>query len=560
MADRDEPPKFERAAQMFPLLSAAQIARIRPFAHERQLAAGEVVWEQGHAGAPMLVVLDGAIDVLHPARTGSLATREQLITTHDAGSFTGEIDMIAGRRALVRSVARIPTRVLEIERSKLRQLVQTDSELGELLLRAFILRRMGLLAEHLGDAVLIGSVHSAGTLRVQEFLTRNGHPYAYVDADTDPNTQAMLDGLHVGPGDIPVVVCRGEKVLKHPTNRELADCLGFNTELDPEQLRQVAVIGAGPAGLAAAVYAASEGLDTVVLEAGSPGGQAGTSSKIENYLGFPTGISGGALAARALTQAEKFGAEIVVASGATTLRCDRRPYELEIEGGARVKARAIVIATGAEYRRPGLADLARFEGVGVYYGATHIESQLCGADEVAIVGGGNSAGQAAVFLAQTARHVHVLVRGAGLADTMSRYLIRRIEDTANITLHPHSEIVAIAGGDHLEQVTWKNAQGETATKHLRHVFLMIGAVPNTEWLAGCVAVDRAGFVVTGTDLTTDLLAQRKWPLARAPMQFETSLPGVFAVGDVRAGSVKRVASGVGEGSACIQLVHKALAE
>ena len=545
-----------RRAQMFPVLSAAQLARITGYGEIREVAAGERLFDQGQADVPMLVVLEGELEIVHPSVDG-----ERLITIQGPGEFTGEIHMIAGRRSLVRGRARTPARVVQIARARLRTLVQTDAELGELMLRAFILRRMGLIAHGEGDVVLVGSKHSAGTLRVQEFLTRNAHPYTYVDADTDAKIQELLDGLHVGCADIPVLLCRGTKVLKNPSNPEVAECLGFNAVLDEQAIRQVVVVGAGPAGLAAAVYAASEGLDVLVLEANVPGGQAGSSSKIENYLGFPTGISGGALAARALTQAEKFGAELAVATGVLELGCKRRPYELAVADGRRVHARTIVIATGAEYRRPALAELARFEGLGVYYGATNIEARMCGSDEVVIVGGGNSAGQAAVFLAQTAAHVYMLVRGKGLAETMSRYLIRRIEDTPNITLHAHSEIVAVAGETRLEHVTWQNtATGERTARPLHHIFVMIGAMPNTGWLAGRLALDAKGFIQTGGELTPETLAAFGWPLARSPMPLETSLPGVFAVGDVRAASVKRVAAAVGEGSAAIQLVHRVLAD
>jgi thioredoxin reductase (NADPH) len=391
------PEDLGRRAEMFPVLSAAQLTRVTPCGERRDVAAGELLWDQGQTDARMLVILEGELEVVHPALGG-----ERPITIQGPGEFTGEIHMIAGRRSLVRGRARTPMRVVQISRARLRTLVQIDAELGELMLRAFILRRMGLIAHGDGDAVLIGSKHSAGTLRVQEFLARNGHPYTYVDADTDDKIEQLLDSFHVGSADIPVLICRGNKVLKNPSNAEIAECLELNAVLDEQAIRQVVVVGAGPAGLAAAVYAASEGLDVIVLEANVAGGQAGSSSKIENYLGFPTGISGGALAARAATQAEKFGAELAVATSVAKLGCERRPYELVLADGRRVKARTVVIATGAEYRRPALASLVRFEGVGVYYGATAIEARLCGADEVAIVGGGNSAGQAAVFLAQTA--------------------------------------------------------------------------------------------------------------------------------------------------------------
>jgi thioredoxin reductase (NADPH) len=420
---------------------------------------------------------------------------------------------------------------------------------------------MTLISHGLGDVVVLGSSHSAGTLRVKEFLTRNGHPYSYLDLERDTGVQELLDRFHVTVNDVPVLICRGRDVLRNPTNAQIADCLGFNEGIQQDHVRDVIVIGAGPSGLAAAVYAASEGLDVLVIETNAPGGQAGSSSKIENYLGFPTGISGQELAGRAYTQAQKFGAQMIIARSALRLTCDRKPYAIEVDGGTRFSARAIVIATGAQYRRLDLENLAQLEGTGVYYGATFIEAQLCGGEEVIVVGGGNSAGQAAVFLAQTARHVHILVRSEGLTDTMSRYLIARIEEHPKITLHSHTEVAALEGNGRLERVVWRNNQTSKSEPHdIRHVFVMTGASPNTGWLDGCVILDDKGFIKTGPDLQPEELARAKWPLTRPPYLLETSLPGVFAVGDVRAGNVKRVASAVGEGSISIHLVHQALAE
>jgi thioredoxin reductase (NADPH) len=398
-------------------------------------------------------------------------------------------------------------------------------------------------------------------LRVKEFLTRNGHPYAYVDLDRDADVQDVLDRFHVSAADVPVLICRGDVVLRNPTSQQIADCLGFNVAIDRTQVRDVVIVGAGPAGLAAAVYAASEGLDVLVLESIAPGGQAGSSSKIENYLGFPTGISGQALAARAYTQAQKFGAEVIIAGGATRLVCDRKPYAVEIDNGQLVPARTVIIATGAEYRKPSLDNLSSFEGAGVYYAATFMEAQLCGGEDVIVVGGGNSAGQAAVFLAQTARRVYVLVRSGGLAESMSRYLIRRIEGNPAIVLKTWTEIVALEGGNHLERVHWRDSRsGDIGTQAIRHVFLMTGAAPNTLWLGGCVVRDTKGFIKTGPDLSQDELAAAHWPLGRAPHLLETSVPGVFAAGDVRAGNIKRVASAVGEGSITVAFVHQVLHE
>jgi len=415
-----------------------------------------------------------------------------------------------------------------------------------------------MIAQGVGDVILIGSTHCSGTLRIKEFLTRNGHPYTYMDLDNEASVQALLDHFGVKLADVPVAICAG-RVLRNPTNREIADCLGFNEAIDQAKLRDVVIIGAGPAGLAAAVYAASEGLDTLVVESDSPGGQAGSSSKIENYLGFPTGISGQELAGRAYAQAQKFGAQLVIARGATRLACERRPYTVETDKGQRVPARAVIIATGANYRRLALDNISRFEGAGVYYGATFLESQLCKDEEVVVVGGGNSAGQAAVFLAQTAKHVHVFVRSKGLDQTMSRYLIRRIEQHPAITLHARTEIVKLEGDVHLERVEWRNNEtGTVDSRPIRHAFMMTGAVPCTEWLGGCLAVDAKGFIKTGPDLTKEDLAH--WPLSRPPYLLEASLPGVFAVGDVRGGNVKRVASAVGEGSIAVSFVHQVLHE
>jgi thioredoxin reductase (NADPH) len=349
-------------------------------------------------------------------------------------------------------------------------------------------------------------------------------------------------------------------VLRNPTNQQVADCLGFNEIVDQTQIRDLVIIGAGRAGLAAAVYAASEGLDVIMLEVSSPGGQAGSSSRIENYLGFPSGISGEELASRAYNQAQKFGAQVLIAK-ATRLACERKPYVVEVENGARIQTRTIVIATGAEYRRPPLENLSRFEGTGVYYGATFIEAQLCSGEEVIVVGGGNSAGQAAVFLAQTTKRVHMLIRSAGLAESMSRYLIRRIQETPTIILRPHTEIVTLEGGNHLEAVRLRNNQtGQIEEHDIRHLFVMMGADPNTRWLNGCVELDAKGFIKTGPNLSPEELSAAQWPLARSPYLHETSLPGVFAVGDVRGGSIKRVASEVGEGSIAISFVHQVLQE
>jgi thioredoxin reductase (NADPH) len=542
--------------QLFPTLTAAQIARIAAHGKVRQVHAGEILVEVGDQTVPFFVVRSGELEVVRPSPDGDM-----LVVAHTAGHFTGESTMISGRRAMLRLRVKTDAEVVELERDQILGLVQTDTELGDILMRAFILRRAQLVAQHLGDALLVGSVHSAATLRIREFLTRNGHPYSYVDLDQSADMQGLFDRFNISAADVPVLICRDTRVLRNPTNRDVAECLGFNDSIDDTAVRDVLVVGAGPSGLAAAVYGASEGLDVLVLESNAPGGQAGSSSKIENYLGFPTGISGQALAERAYVQAQKFGAQIMITAGAAGLACERKPYAVRMHDGTVVRAKTVVIASGAEYRRLALDNLSTFEGSGVYYGATFVEAQLCTGLDACVVGGGNSAGQAAVFLAQTSRHVHIVVRAKSLADSMSRYLIRRIEENPAITLHTQTEIVGLEGNGSLERVVFRhNESGTEETQQVGHVFLMMGATPNTRWLEGCVATDGKGFIKAGPDLTPEDLAAAAWPLGRRPYLLETSLPGVFAVGDVRCGSVKRVASAVGEGSIAISFVHRVLHE
>lgn len=551
------PAFLDRRAQAFPLLSDAQIARVARVATPVEVPEGSILFEAGDYGRPFFLVLEGGIAII-----GTNGSKEDLITVHGPREFTGEISMLADRRVLVRGRATKHSRLLRVELQQFRNLIQTDSDLSEVFMRAFILRRVVLLEGAWGDAIVLGSRLSAATLRVQAFLTRNGHPHRYVDIDTEPDVPALLDGFKVSVRELPVLICRGEKILRNPSNAEIAECLGFNQAITEEAKQDLVIVGAGPAGLAAAVYAASEGLNVLVLEMTAPGGQAGSSSKIENYLGFPTGISGHSLAQRALAQAEKFGAKIAVTQGAVRLHRDQPTYRVEVEDGRSFSARAIVIATGAEYRKLDLLNLACLEGAGVYYGATFVEAQRCAEQEVIVVGGGNSAGQAATFLAQTASHVHVLIRGTSLADSMSNYLIRRIEESSNITLHAGCEIVELNGAESLENVVWRDAGGVRTSLPIRHVFSMTGAKPNTGWLRGCLELDEKGFILTGYKLCRKAQERAPTPGAfvRPMLEYETSLPRVFAVGDVRSGSVKRVAAGVGEGSACISLVHHALSE
>ncbi|MGH9762502.1 MAG: FAD-dependent oxidoreductase, partial [Blastocatellia bacterium] len=495
------------SAEAFPTLTPSQVARITLYGRKRLMSQAEVLIESGETPTRFFVVNSGQIEAVRQSCKG-----EELVAIIGPGMFTGEITLLSGRRGLVQIRAREPGEVIEVDRERLRALVQTDSDLSDTLMRAFILRRVELISHGFGDVVLVGSSHSAGTLRIKEFLTRNDHPYSFIDLERDTGVQDLLDHFHVAVEDVPVLICRGEVVLRNPSNEQIADCLGFNEVINPSQVRDVVVVGAGPAGLAAAVYAASEGLDILVLESNSPGGQAASSSKIENYLGFPTGISGQELAARAYTQAQKFGAQMIIAKHAKQLICERRPYAVEIDTGEQIAARTVIIATGAEYRRLSIENLSQFEGNGVYYGATFIEAQLCTGEEVVIVGGGNSAGQAAVFLAQTAKRVYVVVRAKGLAESMSRYLIRRLERTPNIDLLPQTEIVAMEGTDRLQRISLRDNQtGQIETKQIGHLFAMTGAVPSTGWLNDCVALNQKGFIKTGPDLSPDDLDTAQWP-------------------------------------------------
>src|SRR3954469_10538924 len=479
-----------------PPLTPTQIERIAAHGRPRRVERGEVLIDLGKKIPLFFVVSTGTIEAVQPTRTGEL-----IVTVLRAGEFTGEVSILSGRRSLVTLRVGDPGELIELERDALLQLVQTDAELSEIFVRAFLLRRVVLLEGGRGDVVLVGSNHSSDTLRIKEFLTRNAHPYSMIDPDKDSDVQELLDHFQFSIAEIPVLICRGVTVLRNPSNRQIADCLGFNDAIDQTQLRDVVIVGAGPAGLAAAVYAASEGLDVLVIESNSPGGQAGTSSRIENYLGFPSGISGQELTARAYTQAQKFGADLVVAESVSRLDCSRKAYNVEIDNKDRISSRTVIIATGAEYRKLPIANITEYEGAGIYYGATFIESQLCEDEDVVVVGGGNSAGQAAVFLAQTARKVYILVRSNGLADSMSRYLIRRIEESPEIELRSCTEIVALEGNGHLERVSWRTNDQPTESREIRHVFVMTGAAPSTKWLDGCVTLDERGFIKTGTDLS-----------------------------------------------------------
>jgi thioredoxin reductase (NADPH) len=548
----------ETLPEAFPVFTDEQIDRIRPLGRIRKVRTGDVLFQPGDVAVPFFVLLSGRMEIVQPALDG-----ERMIARHEPGEFTGEMSMISGQRCLVIGRVTEAGEFLELSGEQLRAVVARDAELSDILMRAFILRRLELIRRGWGALAVLGSQHSARTLEIREFLTRNGQPYTYIDLDRDQTSQELLDRFAVKPNEIPVLICAGQHVMRNPSIRELAGCLGFTVATGGKEIRDVIIVGAGPAGLAAAVYAASEGLDVLMIETSSPGGQAASSSKIENYLGFPTGVSGLELAGRAAFQAQKFGAHMMIARSVSGLECNRRPYLVKLDGGETLATRTIVIATGAQYNKLALPNLGRFEGNGLYYGATFMESQLCGGEEIAVVGGGNSAGQAATFLAQTASRAHVVVRSGSLSSTMSRYLIQRLEENPKVDLHFHTEISGLAGAEHLERVTWRErATGAESENAIRHLFIMTGASPRTEWLKGCLALDQKGFILTGRDLDAVGAADGnpRWPLARAPEMLETSLPGVFAVGDVRAGNVKRVASAVGEGAISIHLVHRSLAE
>ncbi|HEY6847491.1 MAG TPA: FAD-dependent oxidoreductase [Terracidiphilus sp.] len=547
----------DRQAEAFPVLTPKQIDSLRPYGNIRSVRAAEVLFEPGESGMSCFVVLSGKLDIAVPGLSG-----ERVFVTYGPGQFSGEVVLISGARALSRGRVAEPGEFLEIGADQLRTLLAKDAELSDIFMRAFLLRRIAMISGGLDNVAVLGSQHSSNTLRLREFLTRNSLPYRYVDLDSDKASQELLDRFDIKLEDIPIVICGGKKVLRNPENQQLAECLGFTGQIDEHRIYDVAIVGAGPAGLAAAVYAASEGLDALMIESEYPGGQAGASSKIENYVGFPMGISGQELAGRAVVQAEKFGAQMMVGEKVVKIRCDRRPYQLTLENGGGIDARSIVIATGAQYNKPKVENLGQFEGQGIYYAATAMEAQLCTGEEIVVVGGGNSAGQAAVFLAETVRKVYMLVRGKELSETMSRYLIERIVENPGIELHLQTEIVALAGDSRLNRVTWLNrAKDEESVHEIGHVFVMAGASPRSDWLRECLALDNQGFILTGRDLDPVLdSAPLKWPLSRPPQMLETSLPAVFAVGDIRSGNVKRVASAVGEGSISIHLVHSALKE
>ena len=534
-----------RGDQMFPTLEPGEIERMRRFGELRRYGIGEALARVGEVGLGVLVVLAGAVEILRRDEAG----RSQPIVTHLPGAFMGELAQLSGRPALVDAIARKPVEVLVIPPDRLRALLVAEAELGERIMRALILRRVGLLETGAGGPVIVGRPESGDVLRLAGFLRRNGHPHLRLDPETDAEAKALIERFRVDPGELPIVLCPGGQLLRNPGEVELARCIGLVGPIDPDRVYDVAVIGAGPAGLATAVYAASEGLSVLVLDCRSFGGQAGASARIENYLGFPTGITGIALMARAYNQAQKFGAEIAIPAEAAVLEMpgagDAPRFALRLVNDERVSARAVVVATGARYRRLKVDDIATFESTSVHFWASPLEAKLCGGQEVALVGAGNSAGQATVYLASQVAKVWMLVRGPSLAASMSRYLIDRIEGLPNVEVLTRTEVSGLEGADGmLEAVRWRH-NGIEVRRPVRHIFNFIGADPNTDWLAGSgIALDPKGFVLTGAG-------------GRGPL--ETSQPGVFAIGDVRSGSTKRVAAAVGEGAQVVAALHAYLA-
>ncbi|AXE96687.1 FAD-dependent oxidoreductase [Paraburkholderia terricola] len=540
---RDHP----RYQQMFPVLTAAEVDRVRRFGSLCHYAKGESLYRAGSLCPGVFVLLSGKVRIVGRDGLG----HERVIHTYaQRGEFTSDVTQLSSKPAVVDAHVIEDVEVLLVRPDELSAVMISEADLGEKIMRALILRRV-LVIERGQGVVLVGSSSDGQLVALQDFLRRNAFPNMTLDAEQDAEAIALLERLTPQTNDFPIVVCPNGTVLRNPDQGQLASCLGLIPEFDPTHVYDVVIIGAGPAGLAAAVYAASEGMSVAVLDCRAPGGQAGTSARIENYLGFPTGITGQALAGRAFVQAQKFGAHIAIPCEVNALYCDRQPPVVELANGRRITARAVVIASGAEYRRPEVQNLARFERCGVYYWATPIEARLCRKEPVLLVGGGNSAGQAVVFLAAHAEHVHMFIRGANLERGMSRYLIERVASLPNVTLHTRVELTALEGGARLERVHYRGAGGIEGSMTAHHLFVFVGAEPNTGWLKTCdVSLDNKGFVLTGTDIPG--ASARSLPL-------QTSVRGIFAIGDVRSGSTKRVASAVGEGAAVVAQIHRLLA-
>jgi len=534
---------------MFPVLEAPEIERVRRFGAVRSFATGEALEKAGEVGTGLSIILEGRIEAFQRNAAGSQVP----IVTQGPGAFLGELAQLAGRPGLVDAYATEPAKALIIPPDRLRALLIAEAELGERIMRALILRRVGLIETGGGGPVIVGRADNGDVLRLDNFLRRNSHPHQTLDPDSDAGAKALIERFHVDPGQLPIVLCPQGELLRNPGESELARCLGLVSPIDQDRLYDVAIVGAGPAGLAASVYAGSEGLSVLVLDCRTRGGQAGASARIENYLGFPTGIGGQALMARASNQAAKFGVEMAIPDEVASLQAadgSQKHFVLNLSNNEHVRARAVVIASGARYRRLALPNLEAFESSSVHYWASPLEGKLCGGQEVVLVGAGNSAGQATVYLASQAAKVWLIVRGADLETNMSRYLVDRISGLANVEVLTRTEIAALEGNDGmLHTVRWRHTlSGEEIRRDIRHLFLFIGAEPNTDWLAGSgVALDPRGFVLTGPDAGADR------------RQLETTRPGIFAIGDVRSGSVKRVAAAVGEGAQVMAALHRYLA-
>jgi thioredoxin reductase (NADPH) len=543
-------PTFQaRYGQMFPTLEAAEQERLRRFGELRTYAAGEPLVTAGEISPGLFVVMSGEVAISQR----NLLARDEPIVTHGPGAFVGELAQLSGQPALVDARATRPVDALVISSRRLRDLLVAEAELGERIMRALILRRVGLLESGVGGPVIVGPAGHADVLRLAGFLRRSAHPHHQLDPETDASTRTLVEGFHLEASELPIVLCPNGRMLRNPSEVELASCLGLVRALDPARVYDVAIVGAGPAGLAAAVYGASEGLATLVLDARAFGGQAGASARIENYLGFPTGISGLALMARAFNQAQKFGVEMAIPDEVVRLeRGDGADagFHLGLASGERVRARSVVIASGARYRRLDVGSIAAFEGAGIHYWASPLEAKLCAGQEVALVGAGNAAGQAVVYLAGVVAKVWLLARGRSLEATMSRYLVDRIAGLSNVEVLLQTEVIALEGhGAVLEAIRWRHQpSGQETRRPIQQMFLFIGADPSTSWLSGSgVALDPKGFVLTGA------------AVAAGRRALETSRDGVFAVGDVRAGSTKRIAASVGEGAQVVAMIHALLA-
>ncbi len=539
----------------FPTLTASDLAALSARGQTREVRAGEILFEEGDRNLSFFVVLEGGIEIVEHSR-GTPHT----VTVHRPGGFTGDVDVLSGRAILVTGRASEDGRVLQLSTSDLRRAVDELPELGETIVKAFLMRRTLLLGTGFVGLKIIGSRFSPDAHRLRDFATRNAVPITWLDLDADEQADALLRQFNIPASATPIVLGGDGEWVSNPSIAEFARCMGLDTSFEAGHVYDLVVVGAGPAGLAASVYAASEGLDVLTADALAAGGQAGTSARIENYLGFPAGISGAELTRNALLQAQKFGARITVPSTVRSLGLDAGDRLVTLADGTRLRTRCVLVASGVEYRKLDVPGFGDFDGAGIYYAATEMEARLCQDEEVVVVGAGNSAGQAIVFLARYASRVHVLLRGEDLGASMSRYLVDRVQGMENVTIHRGAVVTALEGNGRLSAVRVKAGNGKEQTFETNSLYLFIGADPNTDWLQGCVDLDRRGFVLTGTSLPPATGDTERWRAAgRTPFLLETSLPGVFAAGDVRSGSAKRVASAVGEGAMAVSFVHAHIA-